>query len=160
MNILYLPIDKVPVVLLIHASRQSNDMSAGRGHQPSLHDPKATTEAWAARHRPTSDDKFNPHSAFGFHLTFAGALAITLAISIAYAFARALVIGIIIAWAAAWILLDVEYHHEDERDPAVKVDITKWPTMRVRYSRQQLGAYIHFGRDLRGLAEILTHWRA
>jgi hypothetical protein len=82
-------------------------MSAGRGHQPSLHDPKATTEAWAARHRP-SDDKFNPHPAFGFHLIFAGALAIALAIFIAYAFARALAIGIIIAWAAAWILLDVD----------------------------------------------------
>jgi hypothetical protein len=67
------------------------------------------TAAWAAHvHRPTSDDKFNPHPAFGFHLAFAGALAI----AIAYAFARALVIGIIIAWAAAWILLDVDPPHE------------------------------------------------
>jgi hypothetical protein len=130
MNILYWPIDKVRVVLLIHASRQSNDMSAGRGHQPFLHDPKATTEVWAARHRPTSDDKFNPHPTFGFQLAFAGALAITLAISIAYAFARALVIGIIIAWAAAWILLDV--------DPPTNNNFRETSIAQVRPARQRL----------------------
>jgi hypothetical protein len=92
---------------------KSNDMSAERGHQPSLHDLKATTDieptaawaAWVARHRSTSDDKFNPHSAFSFHLAFAGALAI----AIAYAFARAPVISIIAITMPSHIHIDLAY---------------------------------------------------